>query len=151
MPSTMKTMAPCVQTGRQHPIHMPIVSPFFLFLLTVYLPAHTARTHHLLRPTTHRPLPAIRTTVMLWGVVAPALAAQWLAATATRTCRFPAARWPPHCAHPLCCAVRRQWPPPASSVLTPMRQHWEVSMFIYLHSFSLTHQHGHRPTCPHHQ
>ena len=66
-------------------------------------------------------------------------------------CRFPAARRPPHCAHPLCCAVRRQWPPPASSVLTPMRQHWEVSIFIYLHSFSLTHQHGHRPTCPHHQ
>ena len=32
----------------------------------------------------HRPLPAIRATVMLWGVVAPALAAQWLAATTTR-------------------------------------------------------------------
>ena len=27
--------------------------------------------------------PSIHTTVMLWGVVAPALAAQWLAVTAT--------------------------------------------------------------------
>ena len=80
----MKTTAPCVQTGCQHPIHMHTVSPFFFFLLTVYLPAHTARMHHLLTPTTHHPLPVIRMTVMLWGMVAPALAAQWLAATTTR-------------------------------------------------------------------
>ena len=134
MPSTMKTTAPCVQTGRQHPIHMHTVSPFFFFLLTVYLPAHRPYAPPL---DTYNAPPLTcdsrdRDAVGRGRSRSRSPVACSNDYKSPYRCRFPAARWPPHCAHPLCCAVRRQWPPPASSVLTPMRQHWEVSIFIFL-------------------